>query len=306
MIKKSHKKLYISLITFIAIYTSFSFIISERYIHNGNLDVNNNLYNKALINYDKAKILNPFNSNINVKMAQTYEKTKDDKNAIKEYKKAIFKKFDDIDLRTNIINLLLRNGQIAETAKYFLFTNKKIFENKNFSIAVSKALFIFGNKDKANNLLKNIDSLEASTQRSIFNYLDENYEEAKREIIKKTDIDNSYKKAIIKETENLEFYKVSVAESLNEINQPYFGQIILEKMLKDKKESRDVYLYLGNSYLIQNNIEKARENLEKAKEKDLIFGLTYYLLAQVNFRENKDTEGLLNLKQAKNYGFKNN
>ncbi|NTU69651.1 hypothetical protein HGB13_02365 [bacterium] len=163
--------------------------------------------------------------------------------------------------------------------------------------------FILGEKDTAYTLLNRISGAEAVLQKSIYNFIEEKYDEALSDKKNLEDINNVYTKTILKKTENTDFYKIATAEALNEINQPYFAKIILNKMIAENKNYRDVYLYLGNSFLIQNDIDNAYKILNIAKDKDPIYGLTYFLLAQTNFKDNKHDEGNKNLELAKKYGF---
>jgi tetratricopeptide (TPR) repeat protein len=279
-----------------------SFYLSEQYISLGNIK-NDESYKEALLNYDKAEVLNPFNGLINTKKAKIYEKNGDETRAIIEYENAVSKNINDTNSKSALIELLVKNQMAEKSIKYLLLTTKNDLENEEYFIGSSKALFVLNRKDDANKIIEKIKSNDADIQRSIYSFLNNNYEKAREEARKINIEKNVYITSVTKETNNINFYKISVAQSINEIKQPYFGQIILENMLKDKIEYRDVYLYLGNSYLLQNNLQKAKENLLKAKENDSIYGLTYYLLAQVEFKENNNEEGSKNLELAKKYGY---
>ncbi|NTU69872.1 hypothetical protein HGB13_03585, partial [bacterium] len=97
---------YIFIIT-LATLAFMSFLLSEKYIKMGNSDLENSLYEQALLNYEKALILNPLNHSINIKKAFTYEKLLDPKNTIKEYKKAVTKKNSDTGSKAILIKIML-------------------------------------------------------------------------------------------------------------------------------------------------------------------------------------------------------
>lgn len=276
--------------------------LSNRYIRAAEEQIANNNYEKAFINYEKAEILNPFNALINIKKAEIYEKIGNDKKAIVEYQKALSKKSDS-KTKSRLIELLIKNEDANKSLKYIL-TPTDNYNSKDYTLSVSKALFILGDKDDSYKILGKIDDKDLLIQKSIYYFVEKKYESAKdtlKEI--EEEKDNKYLTAVLANTNNLDFYRISVAESLNETNQPYFGKIILEDMLGEKKDYRDIYLYLANSYMMQNNLDKAKQNAEKAIEKDPIYGLSYYLLSQINLKQGDSENSQKNNEKARSYGY---
>jgi len=299
MLAQSKTKLFIA--CFVITSLCFSLYISEKYVRLGEQELKALNYEKALINYEKAGILNPFNALINIKKGGILEETGNDKKAIAEYRKALAKDSNRINVKAKLIELLIKNDMAEASAEYILSPTKSDSQ-EGYLITISKALFILDRKEESHIILDKLATDSSSIQESIYHFLEGDYELAKKELGNNI-MDNVYANALLKDTDNPDFYKISVAEALNEINQPYFGKIILEDMLKEGKKYRDVYLYLGNSYLLQNNIPKAKENVEKAKAKDPIYGLTYYLLSQINFKENNIGDEQKNIELAKKFGY---
>lgn len=291
------------IILLIILFTIFLLgIKSKKYLDLGIKDFNTLNYEEAFVNYEKASILNPLSSKTNIRKAEIYEKIGNDKKAISEYKKA-FAKNNNIDIKTKLIEMLIKNDMASDTIKYFLISTKNDNDNK-YLIALSKALFLLGKKEDSIKILDKINTEDSSLQKSIYYFLNGEYEMAKIESRKAAkNRKDRYFIVIEDKNNNLDFYKITTAEALNELKQPYFGKIILENMLKEKKEYRDVYLCLANSYIMQNNLDKAKQNVEKAIEKDPIYGLSYYLLSQIDLKQENFSDSQKNIEKAKKYGY---
>jgi len=292
--------------------TVFRVKLSDSYIKKGANNLSRNYFKSALSDFEKASILMPNNEYINIKTGEIYLLYKNYNQAEKQFKKAVKANKKNPISYTYLIKTLILENKINDAETVIKKIPRKIGNDDNLSTQKARVYADLGKIDDAINIL-NQDSKKGKFYKSLF-LISKGQLKESQDIInnlksKESSVDSlpiinkTFEK--IQNSDNTTFKSITLAEALNEINEPYLAEIILNKVIKDNPKYRDAFIYLGYSNILKENYNQASDNIQKAIQEDPAYGLSYYFLGEVRLKENNANEAINNINKTVNLGYKN-
>ena len=302
------------LIALVIIVAPIQLIIANKYIEQGNENLKKHFFKSAFLNYEKASALIPNDEKLKIQMGDIYSLKSNLGAAEKEYRKAVKINRNNPGVNFKLIKTLLLEKKLKEAEKIVEKLPSKVQENPEVQIQAARVYTNSGKIDDALNILNQNTKDEAKFYQAVFYIAKKDFPKAKN-LLEEINPDSDYLKNYtsivnsafekIASSENEIFKTVILAESLNEIDEPYLAEKLLKEALEKNPDYRDALIFLGYSKFLQKDPGKAKNYLEKAIEKDNVYGLTYYFLGKVLLGENNKEEAKNNFEKAIEFGYKN-
>lgn len=315
-INKATKRILIAatiILTLVALIVPAQIKISEKYVKSGNENLKKRYYKSALLDYEKASTINPRNESLKIQLGDLYLLFGDNKKAKEEYKKATKTNPKNTQAWNRYIKAILLEKDLFKLSEELIKIPEKIKKDEDFAVQYSRALASTGNIKEAINIISRKKSEESLFYQSVYSFSLNNYEKAIEifESIPRENSLNHFYKTLggtvfsAKKSNSNIYQKTIVAQTLNEIDEPYLAEKILKDVVKENTAYRDGYLFLGYSYFLQKNVKEAKENIKKTIKIDPFYGLAYFFQAKCNFFESDKKEGKESLENAIKFGLKN-
>lgn len=294
---------------------------TRKYLEEGNKEYNLQRFTYALQNYQKALILNPYNSEILLKLSKLYWQKGLYNEANSFAQKALNYNQKNAEIYFILGETEIVNQNYSEAEKYLLKAKEiapnylEIYPPLAFAqIALNKKEEAQKNNERA--FLETPENFEVIYNLFILEVMNHNFDQAQEALQKLELLKNYQSEQRIKE--NLEFIEKIKNQSSES---PYFhvllGNFYLQNNLNSlalesfnkaliiNKNYRDAYLGLAEIYLQQKDYSKAQINLKKAEEIDSVYGLTDYLWSRFYADQNNWTKAQDYLEQAIIKGYDN-
>lgn len=118
------------------------------------------------------------------------------------------------------------------------------------------------------------------------------------------DFSNLFQKLV--NTENMTSREIMIYQTFSQVGEVDYGIAGLENITNENPQTRDAWVFLGYSYLLKNEPDKAKQALDKAIELDPVYPATHYLLSKY-WEAKKDTDKAQEAyDKAKELGFDEN
>lgn len=317
---KKNKILKIILITagviigLVALIIPIQLKLASIYTEKGNENLKKHLYRTAFSNYEKASALMPNDETLKLQLGKIYFLKNNFEEAQKEFQKAVEINENNTETHKLLIKTLLTNKKLDEAEKKVNKLPKKILEDKEVQIQRARTYAYLGKIDDSLIILNDNTEPEANFYKAVFLIAKKDFGKSEKILHDINTENNDLQRKItilisafgkIKTSEN-ETYKIIVlAETLNEIDEPYLAEKILKEVLEKNPDYRDALIFLGYSNYLRKDSQEARNYLIQAIEKDPIYGLSYYFLGKVDIRENKKEDARNNYQKSIDFGYKN-
>lgn len=302
------------LITGILLITPIQFKIANSYIKRGNENLKNHFYKSAFLNYEKASALLPDDEELKIQLGKIYLLKGNLDGAEKEFRKATKINKDNSKAHSNLIRTLLLEKKLKEAENFLNNMSKKASQDSDVQIQAARVYASLGKIDDALTILKNNTKSEANFYKSLFYITKKEFAKAENLLkdinSEQTNLKDDFLKINaafekINNSENETYKTVVLAQTLNEIDEPYLAEMLLKEVLEKNPDYRDAFIFLGYVKFLKKDLKEARNLLLKALEKDQIYGLSYYFLGKVDLAENKKEEAGNNFQKALEFGYRN-
>lgn len=304
----------INIIIFIVAFSAFitlQIFLGNSYVKKANQALSDNSLKQAMINLEKASLLLPTNENIRIAKAKIYLTENNLLSAEKELKKAVKIKKNNVNANIKLLEVLFYQGKLQEAKKYVEKASKKVKSNENFKIFSAKIYASSGNMNKAFSLLAE-ETIDFAYYRSILLIAEEKYGDAEN-LLKNhgNEIQNKQKKYSVilnaldkvNNNENKDYKMLITGQLLNELNEPYLAERILNKI--NDKTLRDFYIYKSYAKYLINDLKQAEDLINQAIEKDPVYGLSYYFKGMIYAKMGLFEKSNDFFQKAYDYNYKN-
>lgn len=288
---------------------------AESYLNLGDKYLQDDNFSQALIAYKKAALLTPRSFAPYLKQGILAKETIHYQEAIDFINRSITLGPDELEAYLALGDAYLLNNDLGNAKAIFLQAKKIAPKNDEIDFLLFETALKENNLDEAQ---KNLDAAKKNNNLSkyiIFEALLASFNDPTKSLeiiadinseadlngLMLTDFTDLFQK--LAKTENTASCEIMIYQTFVQVGEVDFGLAGLEKITKGNPEMRDGWIFLGYSYLLGNQPEKAKTALDQALELDSVYPATYYLLGKYYEAAKNDKEAQKALNHAKEIGF---